>query len=459
MFIEFKKLFSSLIVFQFFGKFILCEIPRLRGVSIAQSSLYAPADSFTCFDGLLTIKYLQVNDDFCDCADGTDEPGTSACPNGRFHCVNAGHRSEDIPSSRVNDGICDCCDGSDEYASNVQCANICSELGKEEKERQKLLAELAKKGGVVRTEMSAKGKALKEEHQTRLADLEQSIAQAAALKTEREQIKQGAESAESAALEVYKQAEEEEKRKKQELEATENRREAETTFKQFDSNSDEVIEIAELQTRVQFDSNRDGQVTEDEAKYFLDQHDQVDLETFVTVCWPRVKPYLMLDAGLFKPPASVDEVTDQHEHQERDIDERHETDTENDNVDSEETAELATDPEEDVDTYDETEEVGEGEVEPVQAAADPQYDEETQRLMQEANEARNQFDVADRELRQLETEKRQLEDLLAKDYGSHEEYAVLNGECFNFEDREYVYKLCPFDKASQQPKNGGSETR
>ena len=72
---------------------------------------------FTCLDSSHSIPWPNVNDDYCDCDDGSDEPGTSACASGIFFCTNKnGHKNlqQKIPSSLVNDGFCDCCDGSDE---------------------------------------------------------------------------------------------------------------------------------------------------------------------------------------------------------------------------------------------------------------------------------------------------------------------------------------------------------
>lgn len=54
----------------------------------------------------IAIPFRSVNDNYCDCPDGSDEPGTSACKNGRFFCENNGFIGHYIPSSRVGDGIC-----------------------------------------------------------------------------------------------------------------------------------------------------------------------------------------------------------------------------------------------------------------------------------------------------------------------------------------------------------------
>jgi len=85
---------------------------------------------FKCFDGLKKISQNQLNDNYCDCVDGSDEPITSACNNGRFYChkLILGMR-ENISSSKVNDKICDCCDGSDEIIDNISyCIDTCSQI-------------------------------------------------------------------------------------------------------------------------------------------------------------------------------------------------------------------------------------------------------------------------------------------------------------------------------------------
>ncbi|KAI8103292.1 hypothetical protein M9435_004631 [Picochlorum sp. BPE23] len=125
-----------------------------RGVSPEDAALYRQGAShgkFTCKDGSVTIPFNRVNDDYCDCADGSDEPGTSACLNGVFYCRNKGHEVKILKSMYVDDGVCDCCDGSDEPAG--VCPNSCREIGEEalkelEKDLNDAKSGLAKRSGL-----------------------------------------------------------------------------------------------------------------------------------------------------------------------------------------------------------------------------------------------------------------------------------------------------------------------
>ncbi|KAJ8960595.1 hypothetical protein NQ318_013885 [Aromia moschata] len=97
--------------------------PLLRGIHEQQERFYRPngANKFRCITSLEEIDFSRVNDDYCDCLDASDEPGTNACPNGVFFCgdqIVTKRFRRSVASAKVNDGICDCCDGSDEWANN-----------------------------------------------------------------------------------------------------------------------------------------------------------------------------------------------------------------------------------------------------------------------------------------------------------------------------------------------------
>ncbi|XP_021722487.1 uncharacterized protein LOC110689980 isoform X2 [Chenopodium quinoa] len=64
----------------------------LRGIHPLDIN-YFNIDVINCKDGSSSFTKNRLNDDFCDCVDGTDEP--------------------------------DCCDGSDEYDGVIHCPNTC----------------------------------------------------------------------------------------------------------------------------------------------------------------------------------------------------------------------------------------------------------------------------------------------------------------------------------------------
>ncbi|KAK2594281.1 hypothetical protein QQS21_007987 [Conoideocrella luteorostrata] len=134
-----------------------------RGVGPEFVSHYESKTEFSCIsDPSIKLSVNRVNDNTCDCPDGSDEPGTAACAHidplspqqplpgsgslsnnvkpalPGFWCENKGHIGAYVPFVYVNDGMCDydlCCDGSEEYShrGGVKCENRCAEIGKEYK--------------------------------------------------------------------------------------------------------------------------------------------------------------------------------------------------------------------------------------------------------------------------------------------------------------------------------------
>lgn len=129
--------------------------PRMKGIHPDLRAQYR-ADTFKCLDGSQTIPRDWVNDDFCDCPDGSDEPGTSACPNGHFWCANRGFKGMYIPSAQVGDGVCDCCDGSDESDQAhplISCPNRCLTVAKDAMKGAEEELDALKKGLAARTRL------------------------------------------------------------------------------------------------------------------------------------------------------------------------------------------------------------------------------------------------------------------------------------------------------------------
>jgi len=445
---------------------------RPRGVRAELGSFYNPASDFSCLDGSGTIPFIQVNDDYCDCDDGSDEPGTAACPNGKFFCENKGHTALTIPSSRVNDGICDCCDGSDEWDNGGKCQDVCMELGREAREAAIAAARVAAQGFNIKQSMVEEARRLQEERTQQISEKEQEKATLEASKEEKRQAKEAAEGPEKEALDFYKQLEEEERIKKNEEEEFARNVEAEQMFTALDTNNDGAITIDELQARTGLDTDKDGSVSEEEAKFFLSGNDQLDVDTFKTVAYSLLKPYLDLeqppqhqeivtpgpdDEGLdveMQPPAQPEVYDPWRKNQQQ------ESEDLDDSYDEED-----DESEDDEDDYDVNDMPDPDDLDvpasgaSVPASAEDRYDEATRKLIEAADFARQQYQEVENRLRDLDRDLTKLKEGMEKDYGDDGEFMVLAGQCFEYTDNEYTYKMCPFDSCSQRNKNGGAETR
>lgn len=192
----------------------------------AVAKFYKSADRFTCLSNpSISIDISKVNDDFCDCPDGSDEPGTSACtylsdlsppqplqsttgssPHNTslalpgYYCKNKGHIPNYVPFTYVNDGVCDhelCCDGSDEWegVGGIKCADKCAEIGKEWRRLDEIRVKAQVKASKKRDELVNEAQRLRAGVQMSIGRTEMEIGQ---LEGKEEELKQKYEEVERA---------------------------------------------------------------------------------------------------------------------------------------------------------------------------------------------------------------------------------------------------------------------
>lgn len=430
------------------------EVQRPRGVPLSKRPFYDEGKPFTCLDGSRTIPFNRVNDDYCDCQDGSDEPGTAACPNGHFHCTNAGFRPGFIPSSRVNDGICDCCDTTDEYNSGATCQNTCREMGRKERESLQKLAEIAKEGFMLKQQLIQEAKRGLEDKKVKLTDVQTSKKDLEAKVEALRSVKETAEKPEKEAKERHLKAWEEQKAV---IRMEKDKAKMGEVFLELDDDQDGSVSVAELLTHSELDPDSDGSFTEAEAQGLVGGVDNVDRAAFETV-WNSIKEKYISEAKADTPePIETPQEdtkepiadTDSEPYPDDDIPE--DDDEEDDEDDDDESDERdykrppTTHTEEKKDDEDE-----EGTM--------PPYDEETQLLIDVAQKARDEFDEAEKALREVDDQIRNIEKEISFDFGPSAEFGYLYSQCYELTTSEYIYKLCPFNRVSQKPKYGGSET-
>ncbi|ESO00891.1 hypothetical protein HELRODRAFT_82476, partial [Helobdella robusta] len=407
---------------------------------------------FTCLDKSGQIPFNQVNDDYCDCPDGSDEPGTSACQNGIFYCPNSGYRPSIVPSSRVNDGVCDCCDGSDEYSGIIICQNNC--LEKERKICARLL-DLLKLYTLTNTHTHKR--TLTHKHTNTQAKIEELQVEKSRLEEEQKDLeakKKELEIPEEEAKNRFKLAWEEGKAQRRSERKMED---AMKTFQAIDADSDGKVSIEEMRGRKEFDIDLNGEVSHEEAKEYMEDHDYMEFAGFYEKIWNNIEQLFKTSQPSQSSSPPEDMFGDDNNNNNNDGDDDEDDDEEEDDIDADRDGS-------DDDTKDQRKVEKPTVEKPASSGFDedneemPPYDEETQKMIDAAEHARSEVSQLETKLRDLEKEIEHAQKILDSDYGPRNEFYPLAGQCFELTDREYVYKLCPFDRTTQRNKHGGSET-
>ncbi|XP_059068864.1 glucosidase 2 subunit beta isoform X2 [Cryptomeria japonica] len=451
-----------------------------------QEVKYFSSARINCKDGSKAFPRDQLNDDFCDCPDGTDEPGTSACPEGKFYCQNSGHMPVILFSSRVNDGICDCCDGSDEYDGKVKCSNTCWEAGKATREKLKKRLATFKEGFAIWKQEIEHAKQLMAKEKAELASLKQEEKK---LKVAVEKLKETKEAIEKAEEEERLKREKEEQRirdaekKAKDQEASQSlesssedshhlSKEVSESFEQ-DGNQDKEnhvgteqgVDTENTNGEILLDRTKEEDRDEDNENH-VEMEQGIDTEnTHGETLQDRLHEEgdKKLDnteglsgAELGRLVASrwtredTDQKVENHdEHDEHDEnDEYDESDEKMDNKDGKH--------HEEYEDYSSEDEEVEKENEDEYDESENKYDEEENTedyseaaYSPEAARVRKDYNDLSHKLSKMQSRISKLENKFKQEYGNEGEFYTFYDQCFEHKENKYVYKICPYKQASQ----------
>ncbi|ETL91254.1 hypothetical protein L917_10198 [Phytophthora nicotianae] len=394
-----------------------------RGISPELQHKLSAVSSFICDNGQQRLELTRLNDNYCDCADGSDEPGTSACSHtaALFHCVNAGFFSADVPTSRVNDGICDCCDGSDEYASGVSCVSECAEKMEAFKADKKDLIEQVDAGLEDRVALVAEAQKLWDEEQQKKQQIE---TKTASLKVMVEQLE--ARKADEERLEMEEKAKRIAASKKEIL----------SQLGLLDMSKEQLLSII-------LEIGRNGVSAKHELLPIVRKEREAahegEEELVKTLMEEKDEAFRERDEARQKETRRIEKLIEEREEKKAKAAEAAEGD---------DAAETATAPETEESMEEEDLTLPEVETRPIdllyeELAASERYE------WVQAVLTRKQHEDTKKEMTEEEKKLTDVQKLLEKNYGEDHLFFALRDKCVESEAGQYKYKVCFFGKATQ----------
>ncbi|XP_024361244.1 glucosidase 2 subunit beta isoform X2 [Physcomitrium patens] len=438
--------------------FLLVRASSSSLLGIAPPDLkYFEGSTFLCKDGSKRVPKARLNDNFCDCVDGTDEPGTSACPQSRFYCKNVGYVPQKIYSSRVNDGICDCCDGSDEYNGFVECPNTCWDAGKASREKLAKQVNVYKEGVKIRRSEIEGAKKLRQQNDIKLVTLrstEKKLSdQVQKLKVEKESIE------EREKRELADQQRETEKEAEKKRKAASSLREE---VKSADQQSNTESGVVESDSKAQ---KADGASHETKAECAptLEETNEDAPEVRLTDLEdePKLEALSKEDLGRVVAARWTGEDTTVHvpeENESRDLEEDSFEDQDNEaDLDSDAESEHVDSEDDEYSSPSEEQQVPETSHEPKKLAWWQRFIPGMMKRFyrkpvdkSEAERIRNQYSEATTQLATVQHQISELESKLKEDFGPEAVFYSFHDKCFELKVQKYNYKVCPFKQAIQQ---------